>query len=87
VTEMEVVRLLRSIPSKSLPLDFIPTSLIKSCSGAFSHVIARLVNLLFECSTFPAKFKTAQATPLLRPVWARDGRICPWSGPPVVRGD
>jgi len=66
VTEMEVVRLLRSMPFKSSPLDFIPTSLIKSCSGAFSHVLARLANLSFEHSTFPAKFKTAQVTPLLK---------------------
>ena len=66
VTEMEVVRLLRSMPSKSSPLDFIPTSLIKSCSGAFSHALARLANLSFEQSTFPAKFKTAQVTPLLK---------------------
>ena len=66
VTEMEVVRLLRSMPSKSAPLDFFPTSLIKSCSGAFSHVIARLVNLSFEHSTFPAKFKMEQVTPLLK---------------------
>ena len=65
VTEMEVVRLLRSMPSKSSLLDFIPTSLIKSC-GAFSHVLARLANLSFEHSNFPAKFKTAQVTPLLK---------------------
>jgi len=66
VTEMEVVRLLRSMPSKSSPLDFIPTSLIKSCSGTFSHVIARLANLSFEPSIFPVKFKTTQVTPLLK---------------------
>jgi len=61
VTGDEVVRLL-----KSSPLDFIPTSLIKSCSAVFAQVIARLVNMSFEIFTFPAKFKTARVTPLLK---------------------
>ena len=54
------------MPSTSLPLDFIPTSLIKSCSGVFAQVIARLANLSFEHSTFPVKFKTALVTLLLK---------------------
>jgi len=33
VTENEVAILLRQMPSKSSPLDFVPTSLLKSCSG------------------------------------------------------
>jgi hypothetical protein len=60
VTADEVERVLKSMPSTSSPLDFIPTSLIKSCSGTFGQIIARLVNLSFEHSIFPAKFKTAQ---------------------------
>jgi len=32
----------------------------------FSQVIARHVNQSFEHSTFPAKFRTAQVTPLLK---------------------
>jgi hypothetical protein len=66
VTETEVVRLLKSMPSKSSPLYFIPTSLVKSCSGTFAGIIARLANLSFSHSTFPQKFKTAQVTPLLK---------------------
>jgi Reverse transcriptase (RNA-dependent DNA polymerase) len=66
VTADEVEKLLKSMPSTSSPLDFIPTSLIKSCSGTFGEVIARLVNLSFEHSMFPIKFKTAQVTPLLK---------------------
>jgi len=66
VTETEVVRELKSMPSKSSPLDFIPTSLVKSCSSTFAHVIARLANLSFEHSVFPTRFKTAQVTPLLK---------------------
>jgi hypothetical protein len=66
VTETEVLRLLKTMPSKSSPLDFIPTSLIKSCSGAFAHIITRLANLSFDQTTFPQKFKIAQVTPLLK---------------------
>jgi len=66
VTEDEVLRLLSSMSSKSSPLDFIPTSLLKACSGSFAHVIARLANLTFEFGTFPTCFKTAQITPLLK---------------------
>jgi len=66
VTENEVAILLRQMPSKSSPLDFIPTSLLKSCSGTFAHIIAHLANLSFVHSTFPQKFKLAQVTPLLK---------------------
>ena len=66
MTEDEVERLLKSMSSTSSPLDFITTSLIKSCSGAFAQVITRLANLSFEHSTFPVKFKTAQLTTLLK---------------------
>jgi len=66
VTETEVLRLLKTMPSKSSPLDFVSTSLITSCSSVFAPVIARLANLSFNQSTFPQRFKPAQVTPLLK---------------------
>jgi hypothetical protein len=66
VSEDEVERLLATMSAKSSPLDFIPTSLLKSCSSTFAVIIARLANLSFGQSTFPARFKTAQITPLLK---------------------
>ena len=66
VTEDEVLRLLSSMTSKSSPLDFIPTSLLKACGASFAHIIARLANLTFDYGTFPTGFKTAQITPLLK---------------------
>ena len=66
VTADEVGKLLGSMPAKSSPLDVLPTSLIKSCRSSFAHIIARLANLSFEHATFPAKFKIAQVTPLLK---------------------
>src|SRR5664279_4953805 len=65
-TEDEVLRLLKSMSAKSSPLDFIPTSLIKSSGGTFACIIARLANLTFEHATFPARYKTAQVTPLIK---------------------
>ena len=66
VTEDEVTKLIGSMPAKSSPLDFVPTSLLKACRYMFVHVITRLANLSFEHATFPAKFKTVSVTPLLK---------------------
>jgi Reverse transcriptase (RNA-dependent DNA polymerase) len=66
VTADEAERLLKSMPSTSSPLDFVPTLLIKSCNGTFGQIVAELANLSFEHSIFRVKFKTAQVTPLLK---------------------
>ena len=66
VTPDEVKKLLSSIPGKSCPLDFIPTSLIKSCSNVFCEIISTLANLSFTEGRFPASFKRAFVTPLLK---------------------
>ena len=36
VTPDEVLRILSSLPPKSSPVDYIPTSLLKTCSTVFS---------------------------------------------------
>ena len=66
VSPEQVLAILNSIPAKSSPLDFIPTSLLKSCSGVFSLLISRLANLSFSQEVFPTKFKVAQVTPILK---------------------
>ena len=66
VTPMEVQRVLKSMPSKSSPLDVVPTSLLKTCSDGFSIIIANLANITFQRGYFPTKFKTAQITPLIK---------------------
>ena len=45
VTPAEVTRLLHSMSNKSSQLDYIPTSLLKSCADAFSLLISHLANL------------------------------------------
>ena len=66
VTPDEVGTIIGSMSSKSSPLDFIPTSLLKSCVVVFAPAIANLANLSFSEGRFPGMFKTAQVTPLLK---------------------
>ena len=52
--------------TNSSPLDYIPTSLLKSCADTFSILISHLANLSFTQATFPSKFKQALISPLLK---------------------
>ena len=66
VFALEVCRLISSMKPKSSPLDFIPTSLLKSCAPILSPYIAKLANLSFSQGQFPTALKTAYVTPLLK---------------------
>ena len=66
VTTEEVHRLLSAMPSKSSPLDVLPCSLLKACTGTFSPVIAKLANLSMQTVKFPSRYKQAQVLPLLK---------------------
>ena len=68
VTTEEVRRPLSAMPSKSSQLDVLPCSLLKSCSGVFAPVIAKLakINLSMQTGKFPANYKYAQVMPLLK---------------------
>ena len=52
--------------NKSSPLDYIRTSLLKSCADTFSILISHLANLSFTQATFPFTFKLALISPLLK---------------------
>ena len=56
----------RSMSNKSSPLDYILTSLVKSCAGTFSILISHLIYLSFTQATFPSKFKLTLISPLLK---------------------
>ena len=73
VTNAEVSNLLLRLPNKSSPLDYVHTSVLKSCSGVFAPLIARLANLSFSEGCFPAQFKLAQVTPLLKKAGLDEG--------------
>ena len=66
VTPAEVTKLLNSMFSKSSPLDYVSTSLLKSCARTFSILISHLANLSFDQAAFPSKFKHALITPFLK---------------------
>ena len=57
VSPAEVSKLLQSMSNKSSQLDYIPTSLVKSCADTFSIIISHLANLSFTQATFPSKFQ------------------------------
>jgi hypothetical protein len=66
VTASEVFKILTSIPAKTSVLDFVPTSVLKSCCPLFSELIAHLANLSFSNGVFPSKFKHASVSPILK---------------------
>src|SRR4029077_1492483 len=65
-TEAEVLRVIMRLPNKTSPLDYIHTSVLKSCSGVFVPLVTRLINLSFSEGCFPDQFKRAQVTPQLK---------------------
>ena len=62
----EVSKLISKLPNKTSPLDYIHTSVLKSCSDVLSPLIAHLANLSFREGRFPDRFKIAQVTPLIK---------------------
>ena len=66
VTSTEVLKSINTIPPKSSRLDYIPTSLIKSCNSLFADLISDLANLCFMQGCFPTGFKSVIVKPLLK---------------------
>ena len=65
-TPAKVLYLINKSYSKSSPMNFIPSSLIKSCAYVFSELVSHLANLSIFEGIFPSKFKLAQFTPFLK---------------------
>ena len=66
VTPSEVLKLINKSSNKSSSMDFIPTSLIKSCFTVFSAIISNLANVSISQDSLPLKSNLTQVTPLLR---------------------
>ena len=60
------MKVIKNLPNKTSPLDYISTSVIKSCPDVFAPLICRLANLSFNEGIFPSEFRIAQVTPLLK---------------------
>ena len=67
--------MLSSLQPKSSPMDYVPTSLLKSCSDIFSIIISNLANLSFAEGHFPNMFKTAEVRPLLKKAGTDDSNF------------
>lgn len=65
ITLEEVNEIIMSIPTKSSPLDFLPTASIKDLHLTFSDIIATLANLSFAEGVFPNSYKSAIVRPIL----------------------
>ena len=66
VTVDEVAKVIRLLPSKSSPVDFMPTSLLKSTVDVMAPLITRLANMSFSTGVFPSPLKQGRVTPLLK---------------------
>ena len=66
VTTAEALTIMILSSSKSSPMYFIPSSLIKSCPVVFLQIQTTLANLPISQDIFPSRFKLAQVTPLLK---------------------
>ena len=68
VTEDEVSKCINESPTKSCPLDPIPTFLLKDCLDILLPSITKLVNYSLIEGSFPSTFKKAVVTPLIKKV-------------------
>ena len=67
LTASEVERLIKSAPMKTLPVDRLPISVVKSCSVEFSAIIvAYIANISFQAGRFPSTWKAGQMALILK---------------------
>ena len=65
-TEEEVIKIIRSSPTKSCSLDPLPTWLLKDCLDVLAPVITVIVNLSLSNSDIPSQLKHALILPLIK---------------------
>ena len=56
VSDVDVRKIISTCPDETSPLDFIPITVVKSCSDIFSVLFARLANISFAEGVFPKIF-------------------------------
>ena len=73
VTDIEVRRLVLSVPCKSSDLDPLPTGLVKDCIDVLVTLIVSIVNLSLSEGCFQTHFKSVLVSPLFKkPTLNRD---------------
>ena len=66
ISESNVLKLIRSSPSKSCDLDPCPTQIVKDSADILAGSITMVINLSLAEGKFPDTFKIAHVTPLLK---------------------
>jgi len=62
----EVARLIPAASPKSLPLDCMPTQLLKATVDIMAPLLTQLANLSFTAGVFPTRYKLGHVTLLLK---------------------
>ncbi|XP_038061112.1 uncharacterized protein LOC119731897 [Patiria miniata] len=65
-SDTEVMKIVKSAPTKTCPLDPIPTSLVKDHINVLIHPITLIINKSLATGHFPTCFKTALITPVIK---------------------
>ena len=65
-TITEVIKLLKKAPGKSCRLDAAPSAFVKLNAHLLAHPLTLLINASFSSGIFPACFKFAHVTPVLK---------------------
>ena len=66
MSEEDVLKIIKSSPTKSCQLDPWPTFLVKDCIDILIKPITLLVNFSLQEGNFPSEFKKAVITPLIK---------------------
>ena len=66
VSEDDILKILKSSPTKSCDLDPIPTSLVKECTDILNTQITNIISYSLKEGSFPNFFKITYVTPLLK---------------------
>ncbi|XP_038049729.1 uncharacterized protein LOC119723237 [Patiria miniata] len=65
-SDTEVMKIVKSAPTKTCPLDPIPTSLVKDHINVLLHPLTLIINKSLATGHFPTCFKTALITPVIK---------------------
>jgi hypothetical protein len=71
-TVSEMLSTIGRLPDKSSAADPIPTSVLKDCVDVLAPLIAHLFNITVATGQFPAAYKTAYLTPIIKKVGLLD---------------
>ena len=66
IDDLELMKIIDSMPNKQCKLDPIPMFLFKKCAAEMLPIISYIVNQSLQCGCFPHQLKTAIVSPILK---------------------